>query len=61
MAVIGIMDSGSGGLSVLREIRKALPNQRYIYYADNAHCPYGEKTPEFIIERLHAITDFPSR
>lgn len=58
MAVIGIMDSGSGGLSVLREIRKVLPNQRYIYYADNAHCPYGEKSPEFIIERLHAITDF---
>ena len=57
MAVIGIMDSGSGGLSVLREIRKVLPNQRYIYYADNAWCPYGEKTPDFIIERLHYITD----
>ena len=52
------MDSGSGGLSVLREIRKTLPDQHYIYYADNAHCPYGEKSPEFIIERLHAITDF---
>lgn len=55
--MIGIMDSGSGGLSVLREIRKVLPDQRYIYYADNAHCPYGEKSPAFIIERLHAITD----
>ena len=57
MAVIGIMDSGSGGLSVLREIRKTLPDQHYIYYADNAHCPYGEKSPEFIIDRLHTITD----
>lgn len=57
MALIGIMDSGSGGLSVLREIRKALPQERYIYYADNANCPYGEKAPEFIQERLRAITD----
>lgn len=58
MAVIGIMDSGVGGLSVFREIRKLLPDEHYIYYADNAHCPYGEKTPEYIRERLHSITDF---
>lgn len=58
MAVIGIMDSGCGGLSVFREIRKALPNERFIYYADNAFCPYGEKEPEFIIDRCRAITDF---
>jgi len=57
MAVIGIMDSGSGGLSVFREIRKALPLERYIYYADNAHCPYGEKTPEYIQDRLRSITE----
>ena len=56
MAVIGIMDSGSGGLSVLREIRKALPKEHYIYFADNAHCPYGEKSPEFIQDRLRTIT-----
>ena len=58
MAVIGIMDSGMGGLSVFREIRKLLPDEHYIYYADNAHCPYGEKTPEYIRERLRTITDF---
>ena len=46
MAIIGIMDSGMGGLSVFREIRKALPSEHYIYYADNAHCPYGEKSPD---------------
>ena len=47
-----------GGLSVFREIRKLLPDEHYIYYADNAHCPYGEKTPEYIRERLRTITDF---
>lgn len=52
------MDSGVGGLSVFREIRKLLPDEHYIYFADNAHCPYGEKTPQYIRERLRAITDF---
>ena len=56
--MIGIFDSGSGGLSVLREIIKILPEEKYAYYADNAFCPYGEKTPEFIRERGRAITDF---
>ena len=35
MAVIGIMDSGVGGLSVFREISRVLPGEHYIYYADN--------------------------
>ena len=56
--MIGIFDSGSGGLSVLREILKLLPRERYVYYADNAYCPYGEKTPGFIQDRGRAITDF---
>ena len=56
MAVIGIFDSGSGGLSVLREIRKVLPSERFIYYSDNAHCPYGEKSPEYIQDRARSIT-----
>ena len=58
MATIGIMDSGVGGLSVFREIRKVLPGEHYIYYSDNAHCPYGEKTPEYIRERLREITEY---
>lgn len=58
MAKIGIFDSGSGGLSVLREILRVLPRERYIYYADNANCPYGEKTPEFIRGRGRAITEY---
>ena len=56
MAVIGIFDSGSGGLSVLKEIRKVLPSAHYIYYSDNAHCPYGEKSVEYIRDRARAIT-----
>lgn len=56
--MIGIFDSGVGGLSVFREIRKVLPDERYIYFSDNAHCPYGEKTREYIIDRACAITDF---
>jgi len=57
MAVIGIMDSGVGGLSVYREVVKLLPGERYIYYADNAHCPYGEKTADYIIDRAFRIVD----
>ncbi len=56
--MIGIFDSGIGGLSVFREIRKVLPLERYIYFSDNAHCPYGEKSREYIINRARAITGF---
>ena len=56
--MIGIFDSGIGGLSVFREIRKVLPEQSYIYYSDSAHCPYGEKSQEYIIDRAREITRF---
>lgn len=55
MALIGIMDSGAGGLSVFREIIKILPDEKYIYFSDNAWCPYGEKDPEFITSRTRNI------
>ncbi len=55
--MIGIFDSGAGGLSVYREIVKLLPHQSYVYFSDNAHCPYGEKSQEYIIDRARAITD----
>lgn len=42
-APIGIFDSGVGGLSVALEIAKYLPNERFIYYADTAHVPYGPR------------------
>lgn len=53
--MIGLFDSGSGGLSVLREIVRLLPDEEYVYYSDNAHCPYGEKSPEYIRMRCRAI------
>lgn len=56
--MIGIFDSGVGGLSVYREIRKILPDRDIIYYADSAHCPYGEKSHEYITERAREITGF---
>lgn len=54
--MIGVFDSGSGGLSVLKEVVRLLPEEKYIYLADNAHCPYGEKTPAYITDRCREIT-----
>lgn len=54
--MIGIFDSGVGGLSVFREICRILPQQSYVYYSDNANCPYGDKPREYIIERARSIT-----
>ncbi len=55
---IGVFDSGVGGLSVLHHIRHALPEENLIYCADSAHAPYGDKSPDFIAERSHALTRF---
>ena len=41
---IGVFDSGVGGISVLRELLRCLPNERFIYYADSANAPYGVKS-----------------
>lgn len=57
MIKIGVFDSGEGGLSVLKEITRLLPEAEYVYYSDNAHCPYGEKSPEYIQDRACAITE----
>lgn len=56
--MIGIFDSGDGGLSVFREIFKILPEQKYAYYGDNAFCPYGDKSVEYIRDRADRITEF---
>lgn len=47
---IGIFDSGLGGLSIYAHLRKALPQKEFLYYADNKNLPYGNKSPEQIIE-----------
>lgn len=46
---IGIFDSGIGGLNVLRKLEGVLPHEHFVYFADSAHLPYGDKTPEQII------------
>ena len=56
--MIGVYDSGVGGLSVWKELKELMPQQDYIYVADTAHCPYGEKPIEYIIERADIITRF---
>lgn len=43
---IAVFDSGVGGISVLRELKKILPNEDYIYYGDSKNAPYGMKTKE---------------
>ncbi|WP_235187712.1 glutamate racemase [Methylobacter tundripaludum] len=49
---------GVGGLSVLHEIRRALPGEDLLYVADSAHAPYGDKSQQFIEDRSIAITEF---
>lgn len=55
---IGVFDSGVGGLSVLRHIRQALPDERLIYVADSGHVPYGDKPASYIEERSIALARF---
>ena len=55
---IGVFDSGVGGLSVLREIRAALPLENLHYVADSGYAPYGDRSAAFIEARTHAIADF---
>ncbi|BCS54889.1 glutamate racemase [Geobacter sp. SVR] len=55
---IGIFDSGVGGLTVLREIFRALPQEDTIYFGDTARVPYGTKSPETVTRYAHEITTF---
>lgn len=57
-SAIGVMDSGIGGLSVLRHIRAELPNETLLYLADQAHVPYGSRSQEEIGRYLTGITHF---
>lgn len=55
---IGVFDSGVGGLSVLREIRRELPHEDLFYVADCGHAPYGDKPLAAIESRAVTITEF---
>jgi len=51
VVTIGVFDSGVGGLSILDEALQQLPHHNYIYFADSANAPYGNRSPEWIAER----------
>jgi len=55
---IGIFDSGVGGLSILREVRQALPREHLLYFADQAHVPYGSSSLEDVRTLSAAIVRF---
>ena len=55
---IGFFDSGIGGLTVLNESLKKLPNHDYLYYADTIHAPYGQKPKEEVHRYVFEAVDF---
>jgi glutamate racemase len=55
---IGVFDSGVGGLSVLREIRRELPAEDLIYVADSGYAPYGDRPEGYVRDRAVAIMEF---
>ena len=56
MKTVGVFDSGVGGLSVLRALLAELPGVRFVYVADSAYAPYGERTVFEITDRSERIT-----
>lgn len=55
---VGVFDSGIGGVTVLKEILKILPNENYIYYSDSKNNPYGDKTDKEILEICDNIVQY---
>ena len=58
---IGVLDSGLGGLTVVRELERILPHESISYFGDNANCPYGNRTREEILNLSLAMLDFLQR
>ncbi len=57
-ASIGVFDSGVGGLTVVRELMRQLPNENIVYFGDTARVPYGNKSKETIIRYARQIIRF---
>lgn len=55
---IGVMDSGIGGLTVVRELQRILPGEDIIYFGDSANCPYGNKSSDQIFELSKHMLQF---
>ena len=59
---IAVLDSGLGGLSVLRHLRRLMPGERFLYYGDSAHAPYGTRTRQEVEDlTLRAVEDLMPR
>lgn len=57
-ASIAVLDSGVGGLSILKELHQQLPHDNFVFYADQAHVPYGQKTLAQVQQYVEDITRF---
>jgi glutamate racemase len=57
-APIGVFDSGIGGLTVVRELIRQLPNEGIIYFGDTARVPYGPKSPDTVLRYSQEIAGF---
>ncbi len=57
-APIGVFDSGFGGLTVVREIMRQIPNEKIVYFGDTARVPYGSKSKETVTRFSRQITNF---
>ena len=58
MSKIGVFDSGIGGLNILEELKKLLPNEDFLYFGDSDNCPYGTKSQEDLIKIVSRIVDY---
>jgi len=58
---IGFFDSGVGGITVLSEALKLLPEENYIYYADTEHVPYGIRNREEVLKNILEAVEFISQ
>lgn len=57
-APVGVFDSGVGGLTILRELLRELPDERFVYVGDTGNCPYGVRPAEEIQALSRAVTRF---
>ena len=55
---IALIDSGIGGLSLLKELIKKYPNENYIYLADNLNLPYGNKSKKWLVARIRELVNY---
>ncbi|MCH5157110.1 MAG: glutamate racemase [Clostridiales bacterium] len=55
---IGVIDSGVGGLTILKQLQHDYPTCNFVYIADSAYCPYGTKSPQQILNRVQQLVRF---